>query len=73
VLADPAREVDVAGPAIRAAAHATNVLEDTANLSVSVIVGQIRSTATDLLRSTGVDRAEAQQLVRTAAAAQASG
>jgi hypothetical protein len=48
------------------------VLEETANLSVSVIVGQIRSTATDLLRSTGLGRAEAQQLVRAAAAAQAA-
>ena len=67
-LADPARRVDVAEPALRAAAHATSVLEDTANLSVSVIVGQIRSTATDLLRSTGVSRTDAHQLVRTAAA-----
>jgi uncharacterized membrane protein YccC len=71
-LADPAREVDVAEPALRAAGHATMVLEDTANLSVSVIVGQIRSTAADLLRSTGLSRAEAQQLVRAAAAAQAA-
>jgi uncharacterized membrane protein YgaE (UPF0421/DUF939 family) len=42
-------------PALRAAALATEVLEDTANMSVSVIVGQIRSTATDLLAGTGMD------------------
>jgi uncharacterized membrane protein YccC len=69
LLADPSSDADVAEPALRAAAHATRVLEDTANLSVSVIVGQIRSTATDLLRSTGVASADAQQRVRAAAAA----
>jgi uncharacterized membrane protein YccC len=68
VLADPGRDVDVVEPAVRAAAHATNVLDETANLSVSVIVGQIRSTATDLLRSTGMELAEAQGRVRAAAA-----
>jgi uncharacterized membrane protein YgaE (UPF0421/DUF939 family) len=67
VLADPSRDVDVVDPAVRAAGHATIVLEDTANLSVSVIVGQIRSTATDLLRSTGLSRAEAHRLIRAAA------
>ena len=55
ILDDPAREADVlVEPAVRAAAHATIVLEGTANLSVSVIVGQTASTATDLLRSTGM-------------------
>jgi hypothetical protein len=34
---------------------------------VSVIVGQIRSTATDLLRSTGVELADAHRIVRAAA------
>jgi uncharacterized membrane protein YccC len=72
VLADPSREADVIGPALRAAANATNVLEETANLSVSVIVGQIRSTATDLMRSTGMEMAEAHARVRAAAAEQAA-
>jgi len=67
ILDDPAREADVVDPAVRAAAHATIVLEGTANLSVSVIVGQIRSTATDLLRSTGVELADAHRIVRAAA------
>jgi uncharacterized membrane protein YccC len=68
ILADPSRDADVVDPAVRAAAHATIVLEQTANLSVSVIVGQIRSTATDLLRSTGIGLPEAQAMVRAAAA-----
>jgi hypothetical protein len=67
LLEHPEDNADVVEPAIRAAAHATVVLEDTANLSVSVIVGQIRSTATDLLRSTGMEMAEAHRLVRAAA------
>jgi hypothetical protein len=67
MLEGPERAADVVEPAVRAAAHATIVLEETANLSVSVIVGQIRSTATDLLRSTGMEMAEAHRLVRAAA------
>ena len=45
---------EVREPALRAAATATQVLEGTTNLSVSVIVGQIRSTATDLLTGIGL-------------------
>ena len=45
--------------ALRAAATATLVLEGTGNLSVSVIVGQVRSTATDLLTGTGMSSDEA--------------
>ena len=45
--------------ALRAAATATLVLEGTGNLSVSVLVGQIRSTATDLLVGTGLDSNQA--------------
>jgi uncharacterized membrane protein YgaE (UPF0421/DUF939 family) len=55
-------------PALRAAGRATLVLERTGNLSVSVIVGQIRSTATDLLTGAGVDPEEAADAVRAAAA-----
>ena len=43
---------------MRAAAEATLVLERTGNLSVSVIVGQIRSTAADLLAATGMSYEE---------------
>jgi uncharacterized membrane protein YgaE (UPF0421/DUF939 family) len=61
----------VSEPALRAAAQATLVLEQTGNLSVSVIVGQIRSTATDLLSGTGMDPDAAATAVREAAAAAA--
>ncbi len=54
-------------PALRAAGTASAVLERTGNLSVSVIVGQIRSTAVDLLRSTGLDASAAAEAVRAAA------
>jgi hypothetical protein len=50
----------------RAAAIATLVLEGTTNLSVSVIVGQIRSTATDLMTGTGLSYDEATVAVREA-------
>ena len=58
--------------ALRAAARATLVLERTTNLSVSVIVGQIRSTATDLLSGAGMDVDEAADAVRNAAAEEAA-
>ena len=51
----PDRAESVREPALRAAATATRVLEDTGNLSVSVIVGQVRSTATDLLAGSGME------------------
>jgi uncharacterized membrane protein YgaE (UPF0421/DUF939 family) len=54
-------------PALRAAATATRVLEGTTNMSVSVIVGQIRSTATDLLTGVGLTYQEATEAVRSAA------
>jgi uncharacterized membrane protein YgaE (UPF0421/DUF939 family) len=50
----------------RAAGIASAVLERTTNLSVSVIVGQIRSTATDLLTGTGLSDDEAIAAVRAA-------
>ncbi len=52
--------------ALRAAAKATLVLENTGNLSVSVIVGQVRSTATDLLAGTGMATDEAVEAVHAA-------
>lgn len=54
--------------ALRAAARASAALEDTSNLSVSVIVGQVRSTATDLLLSLGMSNEEALEEVRGARA-----
>jgi uncharacterized membrane protein YgaE (UPF0421/DUF939 family) len=57
---------EVHEPAVRAAADASLVLERTGNLSVSVIVGQVRSTAVDLLTATGMSFDEAAEAVRAA-------
>jgi uncharacterized membrane protein YgaE (UPF0421/DUF939 family) len=62
-LEHPERVAAVHEPALRAAATATQVLESTGNLSVSVIVGQVRSTATDLLAGTGMGQDEAAEAV----------
>jgi hypothetical protein len=59
--AEPVREL-----ALRAATTASQVLERTGNLSVSVIVGQIRSTAVDLLAGTGMEGEAAIEAVRAA-------
>jgi uncharacterized membrane protein YccC len=63
-LEDRRRVDGVIDPAIRAARHASAVLEQTTNLSVSVIVGQVRSTAVDLLRSVGMAPDEARTRIR---------
>jgi uncharacterized membrane protein YgaE (UPF0421/DUF939 family) len=60
-------ETAVREPALRAAARATLVLRQTANLSVSQIVAQARATAVDLLRGSGLDRDDAEHAVREAA------
>ncbi|MDX6689769.1 MAG: hypothetical protein QOG15_1226 [Solirubrobacteraceae bacterium] len=65
-LDDPTLAPRAREPALRAAARATRSLESTANLSTSVIVGQIRSTALDLLRVLGEDRETAVAEIRAA-------
>jgi uncharacterized membrane protein YgaE (UPF0421/DUF939 family) len=65
-LDEPGRTDEVSDPAIRAAAEASLVLERTGNMSVSVIVGQVRSTATDLLTAIGMSYDDATQAVRRA-------
>ena len=65
-LDDPARAGDVREPAVRAAREASMILEQTGNLSISVIVGQIRSTAVDLLTAVGMSFDEAVGVVRAA-------
>ena len=67
-LADPDQAEAVREPALRAAARATLVLQETGNLSVTVVVGQVRSTAVDLLRGSGLAYEEAAERVREAAA-----
>jgi len=63
-MEDARRADQVVDPAVQAARHASAVLEQTTNLSVSVIVGQVRSTAVDLLRTTGMEPAEARARIR---------
>ena len=63
----PEEKPPVSEHALRAAARATLVLEVTSNLQVSVIVGQVRAAAVDLLRSWGLGREEAEEIVRDAA------
>jgi len=63
-MEDPTKAAAVVEPAVQAALHASAVLDMTTNLSVSVIVGQIRSTAVDLMRTTGMDPAEARRRIR---------
>jgi hypothetical protein len=60
--ADHVREV-----AMRAVTLANAVLAETSNLSALHIVGQVRLVAADLLRASGMERAEASQAVRSAA------
>jgi uncharacterized membrane protein YccC len=63
-LMDP-RDIDAARRcAISAAQRANAVLEQTANLSISMIVASVRAAAVDLLRGTGLEREEAVRLVR---------
>jgi uncharacterized membrane protein YccC len=63
-MEDPRQADAVVEPAVQAARHASAVLEQTTNLSVSVIVGQVRSTAVDLLRTTGMDPDAARARIR---------
>jgi uncharacterized membrane protein YgaE (UPF0421/DUF939 family) len=65
-LGDAGKVEVVREAALSAAATASLVLENTGNLSVSVIVGQVRSTANDLLTATGLSADEAAQQVQHA-------
>lgn len=55
------------GYALKAAEGATALLEERHDLAISVLVGQIRSAAVDLLRSTGMDQASALSALEEAA------
>ena len=66
-LDDPAAAGPAREAALQAAGRASLGLEQTANLSATVIVGQVRSVATDLLRAVGVAQDEATVEVRAAA------
>lgn len=66
-LDDLSGTVTMREPALRAAAQATHVLQQTGNLSANAIVMQVRAAAVDLLRGSGVTREESERLVREAA------
>lgn len=53
--------------ALEAASKATAMLRDRHDLAISVLVGQVRSAAVDLLRSTGMDQASALKALEDAA------
>ncbi|MGZ8635120.1 MAG: FUSC family protein, partial [Solirubrobacteraceae bacterium] len=58
-LEHPERDTAARGLALQAAVTATSVLQDDPGLSISVIIGQVRSTAIDLLRGSGMTGEEA--------------
>jgi len=60
-LDDPQAEAQTRRLALAAAARATAVLDDGLGLSHSVIVGQVRSTAVDLLRGSGLSAEQARR------------
>jgi uncharacterized membrane protein YccC len=58
-LEDPDRDSRTRRVALEAAVKATAVLETNPGLSINVIIGQVRSTAVDLLRGSGLSNDEA--------------
>lgn len=62
-LADPALAVRTRRLAVDAAHRATGVLRRRHDLSTSVLVGQIRATAFDLLRGSGMDAEAAREAI----------
>jgi len=63
-LEDDGDEERAREAALRAVRLANAVLAETSNLSALHIVGQVRIVAVDLLRASGMSRADAQQAVR---------
>ena len=61
---EPEHPVQTRRFALEAAGEATAVLEERNDLRTSMLVGQIRSTAVDLLRASGMDTAEALEALR---------
>jgi uncharacterized membrane protein YgaE (UPF0421/DUF939 family) len=62
-LADPARAVETRRLGTAAARRATGVLRSRHDLSTSVLVGQVRATAFDLLRGSGLDAEAAREAI----------
>jgi uncharacterized membrane protein YccC len=66
MLEDEAEPERAREAAMRAVRLANAVLAETSNMSALHIVGQVRLVAADLLRASGLERAEASQAVRSA-------
>jgi hypothetical protein len=58
-LDEPGNEAVTRRLALEAAVKATSVLDSDPGLSMNVIIGQVRSTAIDLLRGSGLSAEEA--------------
>lgn len=63
-IEEPEHPVETRGFALEAAGGATAVLEERSDLRTSMLVGQVRSTAVDLLRAAGMDSTEAHEALR---------
>ncbi len=63
-IEEPEHPLDTRRFALEAAEEATTVLRERSDLQTSMLVGQIRSTAVDLLGASGVDRTEALAALR---------
>jgi hypothetical protein len=72
-LADPALAVATRRLAVAAARRATGVLTRHHDLSTSVLVGQVRATAFDLLRGSGLDAEAAREAIGPPAQERAAG
>jgi hypothetical protein len=66
-LAEPGHEIEVRRLALKAAARAMRALDAAPDLSTVVIVGQVRSTALDLLQGSGMGNEEARRALERAA------
>jgi uncharacterized membrane protein YgaE (UPF0421/DUF939 family) len=67
-LADPEREDAARDLALRAAARASGALGQGTGLSLSVVIAQVRSTAVDVLRGSGMGTDEARAALEAAVA-----
>jgi hypothetical protein len=66
-LENPGPPEDVRRLALKAAGEATTLLEGHKDLGTSALVGEIRVMAMDLLRGTGMDRAEISEALEESA------
>ena len=66
-IEEPEHPLDTRRFALEAAEEATAVLRDRSDLQTSMMVGQIRSTAVDLLRASGMDSTESLEALHEAA------